>query len=87
MKEPSSQVWRTRFSEKEMIKFTTRYENGYDILTDTRYNEWLATYHLTEVSGYAGITSAHKPRGECNSDLMHSHDIHVLVSLMSGSIR
>lgn len=64
VKEPISQVPRPRFSESEMIKFRTRYENGYDILTDTRYNEWLATYYPTEVSG---IASAHtcKPRGEC----------------------
>ena len=33
------------FSEEELVRFSTRYENGYDITTDERYNEWLAVYH------------------------------------------
>ena len=33
------------FSEEELVKFSTRYDNGYDLSTDDRYNEWLAIYH------------------------------------------
>ncbi len=43
-KETSGEV--TRFSEEEEAKFTRRYENGYDLLHDCRYNEWLSMHHL-----------------------------------------
>ena len=33
------------FTDSELSKFSTRYENGYDITTDERYNLWLETYH------------------------------------------
>ena len=39
-------------------KFKTRYENGYDLLTDDRYNLWVATYASSLVST--------TPRGACN---------------------
>ncbi len=42
-KETSGEV--TRFSEEEEAKFTRRYENGYDLLHDCRYNEWLSMHH------------------------------------------
>lgn len=35
-----------QFSAEEIVKFTTRYENGYDITSDSRYNAWL-TQRLT----------------------------------------
>ena len=35
----------SRFSEEELVIFCTRYENGYDISTDDRYNQWIAIYH------------------------------------------
>ena len=33
------------FSEEELLRFQTRFENGYDIKTDERYNRWLQMYH------------------------------------------
>ena len=36
------------FSDNEMTKFSERYENGYDIASDERYNMWLATFHPFE---------------------------------------
>ena len=39
---------RITFSEEELAKFTRRYENGYDIATDERYNAWLQIFHPTE---------------------------------------
>ena len=36
------------FSHQEHTKFTKRYENGYDIKTDQRYNKWLEIYHPTD---------------------------------------
>lgn len=34
----------TSFSENEFQKFSERYENGYDITTDERYNAWVEAY-------------------------------------------
>ena len=31
-----------QFSEEEEAKFMKRYENGYDLLHDSRYNQWLS---------------------------------------------
>ena len=36
------------FSEAELRRFLIRYENGYDIKSDERYNAWLKRYHPTE---------------------------------------
>ena len=33
------------FSQSEHEKFSRRYENGYDIKTDQRYNAWLIAFH------------------------------------------
>ena len=33
------------FSENEFLKFSQRYENGYDITADERYNSWVEAYH------------------------------------------
>jgi len=33
------------FSQNEMTKFAHRFENGYDITTDERYNAWLGIFH------------------------------------------
>ena len=33
------------FSEKELCLFQRRFENGYDIDSDDRYNRWLRMYH------------------------------------------
>ena len=33
------------FSNEEVQRFETRYENGYDLVTDERYNRWLEMYH------------------------------------------
>ena len=33
------------FTEKEWTIFTKRYENGYDLQGDDRYNLWLSQYH------------------------------------------
>ncbi len=46
---PSSGSSAIRFSESELAKFSTRYENGYDITTDERYNVWLEMFHSAEV--------------------------------------
>lgn len=40
----------TSFSESEFSKFSQRYENGYDITTDERYNAWLRAYHPKSVT-------------------------------------
>jgi len=36
------------FSAAELQKFSKRYENGYDLLIDTRYNLWLELHHPAE---------------------------------------
>lgn len=33
------------FSKQEISKFATRYDNGYDLTSDERYNAWLKEYH------------------------------------------
>ena len=38
----------TEFSAKELERFECRYENGYDLNTDKRYNKWLRMYHPDE---------------------------------------
>ena len=42
------------FSHEEHTKFTKRYDNGYDITTDRRYNKWVEIYHPTEVQSANG---------------------------------
>ena len=42
------------FSEAELKRFSIRYENGYDIKSDERYNAWLRRYHPTEKSTKKG---------------------------------
>ena len=32
------------FTEEEETKFTRRYENGYDLVCDPRYNQWLSIH-------------------------------------------
>ncbi len=43
------------FTDSELSKFATRYENGYDITTDEHYNLWLQVFHThhsgTDASG------------------------------------
>ena len=38
----------TQFTVEEMKKFEKRYENGYDIRSDSRYNLWLNVFHSSE---------------------------------------
>ena len=38
------------FSEEELTRFALRWENGYDLKTDERYNHWLELYHGKEQS-------------------------------------
>ena len=38
------------FTEEELTKFACRYEEGYDLECDSRYNLWLETYHPSETS-------------------------------------
>ena len=33
------------FTEEELLRFQMRYEEGYDLTTDTKYNKWLEMYH------------------------------------------
>ena len=33
------------FTEREIALFETRYENGYDVIGDDRYSQWLSTTH------------------------------------------
>ena len=40
-----SSVLKDDFTEKEWTIFTRRYENGYDLQGDDRYNPWLSQYH------------------------------------------
>jgi len=37
------------FSEEEITKFKARFENGYNLMHDERYNCWLRKYHPDEV--------------------------------------
>ena len=41
----TKEVSQDDFTMEEIELFQTRYENGYDISTDSRYNDWLAKYH------------------------------------------
>ena len=43
--EDNQGVKATAFSHSELELFTTRYENGYDIYTNTEYMIWLAENH------------------------------------------
>ena len=43
------------FSEAELKRFSIRYENGYDIKSDERYNAWLRRYHQMEKPTKKGI--------------------------------
>ena len=43
------------FSEAELKRFSIRYENGYDIKSDERYNAWLRRYYPTEKPTKRGI--------------------------------
>ena len=36
---------KANFTAQEMKKFTTRYENGYNLKCDERYNAWLKVYY------------------------------------------
>ena len=36
------------FSEAELKRFSIRYDNGYNIKSDKRYNAWLRRYHPKE---------------------------------------
>ena len=38
----------TEFSAEELDRFECRYDNGYDLSTDERYNRWLRMYHPDE---------------------------------------
>ena len=38
----------TEFSGEDLERFECRYENGYDLTTDKRYNRWLHMYHPDE---------------------------------------
>ena len=33
------------FEAEEILRFQKRYENGYDLLHDVRYNYWKKKYH------------------------------------------
>ena len=33
------------FTEEELLRFQRRYEEGYDLTTDTKYNKWLEMHH------------------------------------------
>ena len=39
------------FSDNKMTKFSERYENGYDITSDERYNMWLAILSIHRKPG------------------------------------
>ena len=41
----TKEVSQDDFTMEEIELFQIRYENGYDISTDSRYNDWLAKYH------------------------------------------
>ena len=43
------------FSVEEEAWFTLRYENGYDLKHDTRYNQWLELHHPETVKTQAGV--------------------------------
>ena len=51
----------TKFSVEELDRFECRYENGYDLKTDERYNNWLRMYHPDEYRD-------HSPEQACSSD-------------------
>lgn len=38
------------FTEDECVQFQRRYDNGYDLVTDSRYNLWLKKYHPNAAS-------------------------------------
>ena len=37
-----------KFTDREIQKFKTRFENNYDIKTDERYNKWMKLNHPEE---------------------------------------
>lgn len=68
---PKSGETTLNFSLEEQVLFERRYEEGYDITTDVRYNAWLNLYHPT------GSTSkpCHLLRSSsCTNCLMHVLD-------------
>lgn len=45
----------TPFTEKELQLFETRFENGYDLTTDDRYNAWLKTKSIDLPSAHTSL--------------------------------
>lgn len=47
------------FTLEEEERFTTRYQNGYDLCHDVRYNEWLKIRHPKSLSNLTHDFSSH----------------------------
>ena len=72
---------RITFSEDELHRFEVRFENGYDLTHDNRYNLWLKMYHPMEARqvqshlsfnlspGSSGIPSPSPPSSPSSDDV------------------
>ena len=63
--EPCRSNHRLSFSSNELLKFQRRYENGYDLKHDIRYNTWLEIYHPTCISPSISTHSEDSLYPEC----------------------
>ena len=70
------------FSDNEMIKFSERYENGYDITSDERYNMWLATFHPSEARTSTEALDIWSQEVQALSSLLHESALHNYIYMM-----
>ena len=57
------------FTEEELLKFQTRYENGFDLVTDDRYNKWLTATHPDEAASLLDISfTSSSPHADDSGD-------------------
>ena len=72
---------------EEVQRFETRYENGYDLLTDERYNRWLEMYHPEDADLLLNQTFMPESPG-CELTLLrsHHHPYHQLVVTSTSDV-
>ena len=44
------------FTDKEIKQFEARYENGFDLVSDDRYNQWLTLHHHADASALLDVS-------------------------------
>ena len=60
-----------QFSDEEAARFATRFEEGYDIKGDARYNQWLQQHHPEALSLSRQLTVASMNDSSCSHTVLH----------------